>query len=139
MGILSHDKKPPTRSLALVLLAWVFISGQALLTAGSVYNYKDSGGTSANSRVEADSQAKTVPWALLGLGATKMRMLAMQARPDVVGDVAIFLAVANALGLAALTCGLLAWSRSRHVSGKLTITAAIAVILVNSLLNLPYA
>jgi hypothetical protein len=68
-----------------------------------------------------------------------MRLLAMQARPDVVGNVAIFLALANALGLAGLLCGLLAWTRSKHVSGKLTITAAIAVILVNAILNLPYA
>ena len=136
MSTLSHDKKPPTRSLALVFLAWVFISGQALLTAGSVYNYNNSS-KSANKRTEDNK--KIVPWALLGQGANKMRVLAMQARPDVVGNVAIFLAVANALGLAALMCGLLAWSRSKHVSGKLTITAATVVILVNSLLNLPYA
>jgi hypothetical protein len=42
------------------------------------------------------------------------------------------------LGIAALVCALLSWSRSRHVSGKLTIAAAVAVILANSLLNLPY-
>jgi len=136
MSTLSHDKKPPTRSLALVFLAWVFISGQALLTAGSVYNYNNSS-KSANKRTEDNK--KIVPWALLGQGANKMRVLAMQARPDVVGNVAIFLAVANALGLTALMCGLLAWSRSKHVSGKLSITAATVVILVNSLLNLPYA
>jgi hypothetical protein len=80
-----------------------------------------------------------VPWTLMGQGATKMRLVATQARPDVIGDVGIFLAVANALGLAALACGLLSWSRSKHVSGKLTIAAAIAVVLVNSILNLPYA
>jgi hypothetical protein len=63
----------------------------------------------------------------------------MQAKPDVIGNVAIFLAVANTLGLIALTCGLLSWSRSKHRSGKLTIAVAAAVILVNSILNLPYA
>jgi hypothetical protein len=57
----------------------------------------------------------------------------------VIGDVGIFFAVANALGLAALACGLLSWSRSQHKSGKLTIAAAVAIILVNSILNLPYA
>jgi hypothetical protein len=36
-------------------------------------------------------------------------------------------------------CALLSWSRSRHRSGRLTIAAAVAIILVNSLLNLPYA
>ena len=68
-----------------------------------------------------------------------MRLIAMQARPEVVGAVAIFLAVANTLGLAALMCGLLSWSRSKHRSGKLTIAMAVAVIIVNSILNLPYA
>ena len=80
-----------------------------------------------------------MPWDLVGQGAQKMRLIAMQARPDVVGDVAIFLAVANTLGLAALVCGLLSWSRSKYRSGKLTIVMAIAVILVNSIVNLPYA
>ena len=63
----------------------------------------------------------------------------MQARPEVVGDVAIFLAVANILGLIALLCALLSWSRSKYRSGKLTIAMAVAVIVVNSILNLPYA
>lgn len=132
MSISSHEagKKPRRRSLVLVLLAWVFIGGQALLAAGSMYNYQ-----------EADTQTDeaTVPWGLVGQGAVKMRLVATQAQPEVIGDVAIFLAVANALGIVALMCGLLSWSRSKHLSGKLTIAAAVAVILVNSILNLPYA
>lgn len=127
-----HDRKkhPQTRSLALVLLAWAFIGGQALLAAGSMYNINSTDGQGAES---------TMPWNFFGDGATKMRLVAMQAKPDVIGDVAIFLGVANALGIAALLCALLSWSRSRHMSGKLTIAAAVTVILVNSLLNLPYA
>lgn len=127
-----HDgkKKPRTRSLALVLLAWAFIGGQALLAAGSIYNINST---------ESEGVETTLPWNLFGQGATKMRLVAMQAQPDVIGDIAIFLAVANALGIAALMCALLSWSRSRHMSGKLTIAAAVAIILVNSLLNLPYA
>ena len=132
MSISSHEagRKPRRRSLVLVLLAWVFISGQALLAAGSMYNYQ-----------EADTQTDeaTVPWGLVGQGAVKMRLVATQAQPEVIGDVAIFLAVANTLGIVALMCGLLSWSRSKHLSGKLTIAAAVAVILVNSILNLPYA
>jgi hypothetical protein len=131
----SKDKKPKTRSLAFVLLAWIFIGGQALLAAGSIYNYSEE-----NKAVESKStQDGKVPWALMGQGAIKMRLVATQARPDVIGDVGIFFAVANALGLAALACGLLSWSRSQHKSGKLTIAAAIAIVLVNSILNLPYA
>ncbi len=127
----SNDKKVPrTRSLVLVLLAWVFIGGQALLAAGSVYNHRG---------MEEGTEPGTMPWQLIGQGATRMRLVAMQAQPEVIGDVAVFLAVANALGIVALMCGLLSWSRSKHVSGKLTIAAAIAVILVNSILNLPYA
>jgi hypothetical protein len=42
------------------------------------------------------------------------------------------------LGIAALLCGLLSWARSKHVSGRWTIAAAVAVILANSLLILPY-
>ncbi len=127
----SNDKRAPrTRSLVLVLLAWIFISGQALLAAGSVYNHRGT---------EEGTEPGTMPWQLIGQGATKMRLVAMQAQPEVVGNVAIFLAVANVLGIAALMCGLLSWSRSKHVSGKLTIAAAVAVILVNSILNLPYA
>lgn len=132
MSISSHEagRKPRRRSLVLVLLAWVFIGGQALLAAGSMYNYQ-----------EADTQTDeaTVPWGLVGQGAVKMRLVATQAQPEVIGDVAIFLAVANTLGIVALMCGVLSWSRSKHLSGKLTIAAAVAVILVNSILNLPYA
>ncbi len=132
MSTSSHEagRKPRRRSLVLVLLAWVFIGGQALLAAGSMYNYQ-----------EADTQTDeaTVPWGLVGQGAIKMRLVATQAQPEVIGDVAVFLAVANALGIVALMCGLLSWSRSKHLSGKLTIAAAVAVILVNSILNLPYA
>ncbi len=135
MFSLSNEKKPQTRSFALVLLAWVFIAGQALLAAGSVYDYNRT-----ESEVKAKATDNTpMAWSVLGQGANKMRLLAMQARPDVVGNVAIFLAVANALGIAGLLCGLLAWARSKHASGKLTITAAFAVILVNAILNLPYA
>ncbi len=135
MFTLTKDKKPKTRSLAFVLLAWIFIGGQALLAAGSIYNYSEE-----NKAVENKStQDGKVPWALMGQGAIKMRLVATQARPDVIGNVGIFFAVANALGLAALGCGLLSWSRSQHKSGKLTIAAAIAIILVNSILNLPYA
>lgn len=132
MSVISSDakKKPHTRSLVLVLLAWVFIGGQALLAAGSVYNYKDT---------EQGTDEAAMPWQLIGQGAVKMRLVATQAQPEVIGNVAVFLAVANALGVAALMCGLLSWSRSKHVSGKLTIAAAVAVILVNSILNLPYA
>jgi hypothetical protein len=116
--------------MVLVLLAWVFIGGQALLAAGSVYNYQGSDGKAVEGNM---------PWHLAGQGATKMRLMATQAKPEVIGSVAVFLAVANVLGLAALMCALLSWSRSRHVSGKLTIAAAVVVILANSLLNLPYA
>jgi hypothetical protein len=126
-----HDcKKPQTRSLVLVLLAWVFIGGQALLAAGSIYNYKGK---------DEQTVKAAVPWQLLSQGAVKMRSVATQARPEVVGNVAVFLAVANALGVAALMCGLLSWARSGYASGKLTIAAAVTVILVNSILNLPYA
>jgi len=136
----SHDEKkkgPTTRSLALVLLAWVFISGQALLAAGSVYNYSTSDKTGDK---KSDQKADTgrMPWELAGQGAQKVRLMAIQAQPDVIGAAAIFLGIANALGLVALACGLLSWSRSKHRSGKLTIAVAAAVILVNSLLNLPY-
>jgi hypothetical protein len=132
MSLISNDAKKNqyTRSLVLVLLAWVFIGGQALLAAGSVYNYKGT---------EQGTDEAAMPWQLIGQGAVKMRLVATQAQPEVIGNVAVFLAVANALGVAALMCGLLSWSRSKHVSGKLTIAAAVAVILVNSILNLPYA
>ncbi len=123
-----------TRSLVLVLLAWVFIGGQALLAAGNIYNYANTGG---DPKVKVETGK--MPWELAGQGAQKMRLIATQARPDVVGDVAIFLAVANTLGLAALLCALLSWSRSKYRSGKLTIVMAIAIIVVNSIVNLPYA
>jgi hypothetical protein len=116
--------------MILVMLAWVFIGGQALLAAGSVYNY---------SAGEQQIEGGKMPWDLVAQGANRMRLVAMQARPDVIGDIAIFLAVANALGIVALVCGLVSWSRSQHHSGKLTMAAATVVILVNSLLNLPYA
>jgi len=128
----SHDsgKTPRTRSLALVLLAWVFIGGQALLVAGSMYDL--------NNTAEEATESK-MPWSILGQSALKTRLLAMQAQPDVIGNVVVFLAVANTLGIAALMCALLSWSRSRHISGRLTIAAAMTIILINSILNLPYA
>jgi len=129
-----QDKKPRTRSLVLLLLAWVFISGQVLLAAGSIYNYQ---GTDKDAGKEAVKTA--VPWQLLSQGAVKMRSVAIQARPEAVGNVAVFLAVANALGVVALLCGVLSWARSGYVGGKLTIAAAVTIILVNSILNLPYA
>ncbi len=143
----SYDpKKPATRSRVLVLLAWVFVGGQALLAAGSMYNYLGTEKHAQNREsMEVDrhsqqhEQKATIPWPLIGQGAMRMRLLAMQARPEIIGNIAVFLAVANTLGLAAFTCGLLAWSRSKHTSGKLAIAAAVTVILVNSILNLPYA
>jgi uncharacterized membrane protein YidH (DUF202 family) len=135
----SHDsKRRVTKSRALVLLAWVFIGGQALLAAGSMYNYMRTE-NQAQKQDQAQEQKAKVPWPLIGQGAVRMRLLAMQAQPETIGNIALFLAVANTLGLAAFMSGLLAWSRSKHTSGKLTIAAAVAVILVNSLLNLPYA
>lgn len=129
---LSNDKKKTrrTRSLVLILLAWVFIGGQALLAAGSVYNYSSNDG---------EAVGNAMPWGLISQGANRVRLVAAQTQPDVIGSIAVFLAVANLLGLAALTLGLLSWSRSKHTSGKLTIAVAITVILINSLLNLPYA
>jgi hypothetical protein len=118
----------------LLLLAWVFISGQVLLAAGSIYNYQGK-----DNDKEKAAVTSAVPWQLLSQGAVKMRSVATQARPEAVGNVAVFLAVANALGVAALLCGLLSWARSGYVGGKLTIAAAVTVILVNSILNLPYA
>ncbi|MCU0915340.1 MAG: hypothetical protein MUC88_12355 [Planctomycetes bacterium] len=127
----SYDpEKPRTRSLALVLLAWAFIGGQVLLAAGSVY---------ANLAQAKQIDKPAASWLLLSQGAAKMRVMAAQAGPEVLGHAALFLAVANTLGVAALMCALLSWSRSKHTSGKLTIAAAVTVILVNSILNLPYA
>jgi len=136
----SHQdsKKPTTKSRVLVLLAWVFIGGQALLAAGSMYSYVSTEKQVQKQDAKQDQKA-TVPWPLIGQGALKMRLLAAHARPEILGNTAVFLAVANTLGLAALMCGVLAWSRSKHTSGKLAIAAAVAVILVNSILNLPYA
>ena len=119
-----------TRSLSLILLAWVFIGGQALLVAGSIFNLDDADQKATESKM---------PWRLLGQSAAKTRTVAMQARPDLLGDVVVFLAAANALGIAGLVCGLLSWTRSEHVSGRLTIAAAATVIVINSILNLPYA
>lgn len=131
MSLLNDKKKTRrTRCLVLVSLAWVFIGGQALLAAGSVINYNSNDGQAVQS---------AMPWGLIGQGANRVRLVAAQTRPDVIGSIAVFLTVANLLGLAALTLGLLSWSRSKHTSGKLTIAVAIAVILINSLLNLPYA
>jgi hypothetical protein len=124
-----------TRSCILVFLAWVFIGGQALLAAGNMYNY-----ASADNRKDSKkAETGKMPWQLAGQGALKMRLIATQARPEVVGDVAIFLAVANTLGLFALVCAVVTWSRSKYSDGKLTIAVAVVVIVVNSLLNLPYA
>ena len=136
----SHQdsKKPTTKSRVLVLLAWVFIGGQALLAAGSMYSYVSTEKQVQKQDAKQDQKA-TVPWPLIGQGALKMRLLAAHARPEILGNTAVFLAVANTLGLAALMCGVLAWSRSKHTSGKLAIAAAVTVILVNSILNLPYA
>jgi F0F1-type ATP synthase membrane subunit a len=128
----NDKKKRRTRSLALVLLAWIFIGGQALLAAGSLYNYNAV--ASSEEAVEGG-----MPWGLIGEGAHRVRLIAMQAQPDVIGNIAVFLAVANALGLAGLVFGLLSWSRSNHASGKLTIAVSVAVILANSILNLAYA
>jgi UPF0716 family protein affecting phage T7 exclusion len=130
----SDDKKNRrTRSLVLILLAWAFIGGQALLVAGSVYSYR-----AAAASDEGEVAEGTMLWGLISQSANRMRLIAAQARPDVIGNVAVFVTVANALGLAALIFGLLSWSRSRHASGRLTIAGALTVILVNTLLNLPY-
>lgn len=134
----SSSKKPPTRSRILVLLAWVFIGGQALLAAGSMYNYLNSE-KQVQKQDQNQDQKAAVPWPLISQGALRVRLLAMQARPDTIGNIAVFLAIANTLGLAAFMCGLLAWSRSKHTSGKLAIAAAVTVVLLNSILNLPYA
>ena len=138
MSLSNKDKKNRrTRSLILVVLAWVFIGGQALLAAGSVYNYNTAAAAAANSDDEVTQGA--MPWGLLSQGANRVRLVATQAQPEVIGNIAVFLAVANLLGLAALTLGLLSWARSKHASGKLTIAVAVTVILINTLLNLPYA
>jgi hypothetical protein len=130
MYLLRHDsKQPPTRSLVTVLLAWIFIGSQALLSAGTAYNYQ---------RAQTRTQNASVPWQMMGEGAARMQAIATLANPDTVEGGATFLALTNALGWIALLFGLLSWSRSRHVSGRLTIAAAVVVIWVNSLLSLPY-
>jgi len=131
---LSHrnKKKRPSKSVLLVAMAWVFIGGQALLAAGSLANYNAATGNDELGEV-------TMPWGLVSEGANRVRLVAAMAQPDVIGSFAVFLAVANVLGLVGLTLGLLSWSRSEHTSGRLTIAVAVTVILVNSMLNLPYA
>ena len=130
MFIWHHDgSQPPTRSLVPVLLAWMFIGGQALLSAGTMYNYRG-----ADTQIENAS----VAWQIIGQSAVKMRSMATPAEPHTIKGVAAFLAVADSLGLVALLWALLSWSRSRHISGRLTIAAAVMIIWVNSLLNLPY-
>lgn len=131
---LSHrnKKKRPSKSVLLVAMAWVFIGGQALLAAGSLANYNAGAGNDELGEV-------TMPWGLVSESANRVRLVAAMAQPDVIGSFAVFLAVANVLGLVALTLGLLSWSRSEHTSGKLTIAVAVTIILVNSMLNLPYA
>ncbi|MDY0356715.1 MAG: hypothetical protein RBR19_12605 [Sedimentisphaerales bacterium] len=135
MSATQDNKKRRTRSLVLVLLAWVFIGGQALLAAGSIYNYNTIGNDGGNEEAAQGS----LPWGLIGQGANRVRLIATQAQPDVIGNIAVFLAVANALGLAGLVLGFLSWSRSNHTSGKLTIAVSVAVVLANSILNLAYA
>lgn len=134
MSSSSDKKKRGTRSLVLVMLAWVFIGGQGLLVAGSIYNHRAAA-------VSEDQQVAEsgMPWGIICQSASRMRVVAFQAQPDVIGNLAVFLAVINALGLAALVLGLLSWSRSKHVSGKITIAVAVTVVLINTLLNLPYA
>lgn len=130
----SDDKKHPrTRSHMLVLLAWAFIGAQGLLAAGSVYNHR-----LATASAKGEGTEGTVPWELISQGADRMRLVAVGTQPDVIGNIAVFLGVVNVLGLAALALGLLSWSRSKHTSGKLTIAVAVTIILVNTLLNLPY-
>jgi len=123
-----------SKSWILVFLAWMFIGGQALLAAGNVYNY-----AGADGKDPKKADGGKMPFQLAGQGALKMQLIARQATPEVVGDFAIYLALANTLGLIALMCALWSWSRTKYSSGKLTIAAAVVVVVVNSLLNLPYA
>ncbi len=73
----THDnsKKRRTRSLALVLAAWVFIGGQALLAAGSIYNYN-----CVSTENEEVANSNSMPWELIGHGANRVRLIAMQGR-----------------------------------------------------------
>jgi hypothetical protein len=133
MSLSSKNKnRRPSKSVILVAVAWAFIGGQGLLAAGSLCNYSPGSG-------DGETVEVSVPWGLVSEGANRVRLVAAQAQPDVIGSIAVFLAVANALGLVALTLGLLSWSRSQHTSGKVTMAVAVTVILVNSILNLPYA
>jgi hypothetical protein len=122
-------KEPPTRSFLGLLLAWLFIGGQALLVAGTVYNYR-----CADTQVERAS----VTWEIMGQSAVKMRAMATPAEPDTINGIIAFFVVADALGLAALLIALFSWSTSGHVRGRLTIAAAVIIVAVNALLNLPY-
>jgi len=137
-------KKHRTRSLAMVLAAWVFIGGQALLAAGSIYNYNTAKNTDENGQKKAEkkneaSAEESLPWDLIGQGSARVRLIAADAQPTEIKNIAVFLAVANALGLAGLVLGLVSWSKSKHASGKLTIVVSLAVVLANSILNLAYA
>jgi len=125
-----HDRKqPPRRSLITVWLAWMFIGAQALLSAGTAYDYKCA---------DTHTESASVSWQVIGNSADKLRSLAAPAKLDTAEGIAAFLVVANALGLVALLLGLLALSRSRQVSGRLTIAAAVTIVWVNSLLNVPF-
>lgn len=134
------SKKKPGRSLAMILAAWVFIGAQALLAAGSIYNHNTAKTIEDKKEKKQEERAESnLPWDLVGRGATRVRMIAAQAEPTVIRNVAVFLALANALGLAGLVLGLLSWSKSNHTSGKLTIVVSLAVVVANSILNLGYA
>ena len=67
-----NKKNRPTKSLVLVLLAWAFIGGQALLAAGNVYNYNN-----ANPQEEVSEGA--MPWGLISQSAHRVRLVAAQA------------------------------------------------------------
>lgn len=135
-----NDKKRHTRSLVLVLVAWVFIGGQALLAAGSIYNYSSAANDKEKDKGKQEEVAQpSMPWGLIGQSSNRVRSLAMQAEPATIGNIAVFLGVANALGLAGLVLGLLSWSKTNHTSGRLTIAVSVAVILANSILNLACA
>ncbi len=130
MYLLHHDRsKPPRRSLITVLLAWIFIGGQALLSAGTAYNYRCA---------DTHTESASVSWQMIGHSAVKMRALAMPPEPDTAEGITSFLVAANALGLVGFLLGLLALSRSKHISGRLTTAAAVIIVWVNVLLNLPY-
>ncbi len=130
MYILHHDRsKPPRRSLITVSLAWLFIGGQALLAAGTAYNYRCA---------DTHGESASVSWQVIGHSAVKVRSMATPAEPYTAEGIATFLVAANALGLVGFLLGLLALSRSKHISGRLTTAAALVVVWVNVLLSLPY-